>query len=162
MKTNIVERLPGLMDFTEEQVEVLRPFIEEAYYQKGQVIFNQGDVAHYLYFVVDGEVSILFNPEDGPVITVATVSKGDIFGWSSTLGSQHYTSGAVCSETGSFLRLEGDSLRGLCQENPETGILILNKLAGVIAQRLRGTHQQVVQMLQHGINHRHPTGEEHE
>jgi CRP-like cAMP-binding protein len=162
MNTEIIERLPGLMDFTQEQVEILRPHLQEVHFQAGEKIFNQGDPATHLYFVAEGEVSILFDPEDGPVITVAAVGTGDIFGWSSTLGSQLYTSGAVCTETGSFLRLEGECLRGICQNNPETGILILNKLAAVIAQRLRGTHEQVVKLLHQGINHRHPTGEDHE
>jgi CRP-like cAMP-binding protein len=162
MNTEIIEQLPGLMDFTQEQVEILRPHMEEVHFRTGEVIFNQGDLASHLYFVADGEVSILFDPEDGPVITVATISTGDIFGWSSTLGSQLYTSGAVCTEAGSFLRLEGKCLRGICQKNPETGILILNKLAAVIAQRLRGTHEQVVKLLHQGINHHHATGENHE
>jgi hypothetical protein len=48
--------------------------------------------------------------------------------------------------------MEGEELKNLCQEHPETGILILNRLASVIAQRLRGTHEQVVELLHRGLN----------
>ncbi|NQS91839.1 MAG: Crp/Fnr family transcriptional regulator, partial [Chloroflexi bacterium] len=141
-------------DFSKEHVEVLRPLVEDVPYQAGQVIFNQGDKADYLYFVLEGKVSIRFNPEDGPALTVSELDPGDVFGWSSALGSKSYTSSAVCTEGGRFIRLEGVELKNLCKEHPETGILILNRLAGVIAQRLRGTHEQVVALLHQGLNHK--------
>lgn len=146
-------RFALIEDFSKEHVEVLRPLVEDVTFQAGQVIFNQGDKADYLYFVLEGKVSIRFNPEDGPVLTVSDLESGDVFGWSSALGSKSYTSSAVCTEGGLFIRLEGEELKNLCKEHPETGILILNRLAGVIAQRLRGTHEQVVALLHRGLNH---------
>jgi CRP/FNR family transcriptional regulator, cyclic AMP receptor protein len=138
---------------TEEQLRLIDSLIEEVHYQQNDLIFQQGERTRYLYFVVDGRVAIRFNPEDGPVLTVSEISSGDVFGWSAALGTTCYTSSAVCLEEGSFLRLEGTDLKKLCQEHPETGILILNRLAGVIAQRLRGTHEKVVAMLHQGLNH---------
>jgi CRP-like cAMP-binding protein len=152
MSTDLIEQFALIEDFTEDQVEMLRPLIFDVKYEEDQVIFSQGDRADYLYFVLDGSVSIQFKPEDGPVLTVSKVQKGGVFGWSSALGSEQYTSSAVCTESGHFIRLEGVELKILCQEHPETGILILNKLAGVIAQRLRGTHDQVVELLHRGLN----------
>lgn len=61
MSVDIVDRIPLLLEFSEEQLETLRPIIEEVSYQEGEVIFHQGDHAKYLYFIVDGEVSIHLN-----------------------------------------------------------------------------------------------------
>lgn len=152
MDEDLVKKFALIEGFSEEQVEVLRPIIEDVEFKTNQVIFQQGEIAEHLYFVIDGTVSIRFKPEDGPVLTVAEVDQGDVFGWSSALGSQSYTSSAICTESGLFIRLDGGDLKTLCQEHPETGILILNRLAGVIAQRLRGTHEQVVELLHRGLN----------
>ncbi len=152
MDRNLLARFALIEDFSEEHVEVLKPIIEDVRFDTDQVIFYQGDPANYLYFVLDGKVSIRFKPEDGPVLTVSDVDRGDVFGWSSALGSHMYTSSAICLESGLFIRLEGGDLKNLCQEHPETGILILNRLAGVIARRLRGTHEQVVALLNRGLN----------
>jgi CRP-like cAMP-binding protein len=152
MSMELIERFALIEDFTEDQVEMLKPLIFDVLYETDQVIFNQGDKADYLYFVLDGSVSIQFKPEDGPVLTVSEVGQGGVFGWSSALGSSRYTSSAVCTESGHFIRMEGEKLKNLCQEHPETGILILNRLASVIAQRLRGTHEQVVELLHRGLN----------
>lgn len=154
MNKELLDRFALIEGFTKNQINLLSPLIDDVNYEADQVIFNQGDRADFLYFVLDGKVSIRFNPEDGPVLSVAQVEEGDVFGWSSALGSNSYTSSAVCIESGVFIRIEGAELKTLCQEHPETGILILNRLAGVIAQRLRGTHEQVVDLLNRGLNHK--------
>ena len=152
MDSELLTRFALIEDFSDDQIEVLKPIIEDIRFDTDQIIFNQGDPADYLYFVLDGRVSIRFKPEDGPVLMVSEVDRGEVFGWSSALGSHRYTSSAICSECGLFIRLEGEDLKNLCQEHPETGILILNRLAGVIARRLRGTHEQVLTLLHRGLN----------
>ncbi len=154
MNKELLDRFALIEGFTENQINLLSPLIDDVKYEVDQVIFNQGDRADFLYFVLDGKVSIRFNPEDGPVLSVAQVEEGDVFGWSSAMGSGSYTSSAVCTDCGVFIRIEGKELKTLCQDHPETGILILNRLAGVIAQRLRGTHEQVVDLLNRGLNHK--------
>ena len=153
MSKELLNRFALIEGFSEDQIQILRPLIEDVNYQTDQVIFKQGDRADFLYFVLEGKVSIQFNPDDGPVLCVAELNEGDVFGWSAALGSECYTSSAVCTERGVFIRMEGQELKKLCQEHPETGILILNRLAGVIAQRLRGTHEKVVELLHQGLNH---------
>jgi len=154
MNTELLNGFALIEGFTEDQINLLRPLIDEVVFKTDQVIFNQGDRADFLYFVQEGKVSIRFNPEDGPVLSVTELEEGDVFGWSSALGSECYTSSAVCTECGVFIRMEGEELKNLCQEHPETGILILNRLAGVIAQRLRSTHEKVVELLHQGLNNK--------
>jgi CRP-like cAMP-binding protein len=152
MKKDLLDRFALIEGFTEDQINILGPLLEEVAFEDEQVIFHQGNQANYLYFVLNGRVSIRFKPEDGPVLCVAEVEEGDVFGWSSALGSTLYTSSAVCTRGGVFIRIDGKDLKKICQEYPETGILILNRLASVIAQRLRGTHEQVVALLHRGLN----------
>jgi len=154
MNTEILNRFALIEGFTEDQINLLRPLIDDVIIETDQVIFDQGDRANFLYFVLEGKVSIRFNPEDGPVLSVAELDEGDVFGWSSALGSEYYTSSAICTDGGIFIRMEGEELKNLCQEHPETGILILNRLAGVIAQRLRSTHEKVVELLHQGLNNK--------
>lgn len=158
MDAALLDRFALLEDFSQDQVEILSPIMTSTAFQTGQTVFEQGDRADYLYFIIEGSISIQFKPEDGPVLTVANLEEGDVFGWSSALGSTCYTSSAVCLAESMFVKVAGVDLKILCQEYPETGILILNRLAGVIAQRLRGTHEQVVALLHKGLNHHKPGG----
>lgn len=160
MTRTIRDRLLSIYGLTDQQLAILQPLFKEVSFREHEVIFNQGDAADQLFFVLHGKVAIRFNPEDGPILTVSEVGEGDVFGWSAALGSRSYTSSAVCLQAGTFLTLEGADLKTLYQDHPETGILILNRLADVIAQRLRGTHEQVVEMLYQGLNHNGTGGTE--
>jgi hypothetical protein len=52
-----------------------------------------------------------------------------------------------------LLKVGGDNLKKFRQNHPETGILILKRLATVVAERLKNssTHDQVVALLEHGL-----------
>jgi len=81
------------------------------------------------------------------------VGKGGVFGWSAAFGTGTYTSGAVCRGNVELLKVKGDDLKTLRQNHPETGILILERLAEVVAERLESstTHSQVVALLEHAL-----------
>lgn len=154
------EALPLFQGLTSAQMEQLRPLFVHCDCFPDGILFEQGDSAEYLYLVVEGEVTIRYKPEDGPPITVTRVRPGGVVGWSAALGSRYYTSGAFCNDSSQMLRVRGVDLRDLCEQDPETGILILERLAAVIAQRLRNTHEQVIELLKQGIRSRVPSLEE--
>lgn len=117
----------------------------------GASIFNQGDEAKFLYIVVDGEVLIQFKPYDGPPMAVARVHKDGVIGWSAALGSDAYTSSAICVEECQLLRVRGEDLGHLYERYPEIGSRVVERLADVIAQRMRNTHGQVLALLENGL-----------
>jgi CRP-like cAMP-binding protein len=155
MFEDIFDRLSLFKDLSVDQKNLLRPLLLPMDCYSGTSLFEQGDPAEYLYLVAIGEVVIHYKPEDGPAILVAHVRPGGIVGWSAALGSRSYTSGAACEVYTQMLRIRGEDLRNLCNECPETGILILDRLATVIAERLRNTHDQVMSLLLQGL-HAHP------
>ena len=108
MNTDLLNRFALIEGFTEDQINLLHPLIDDVTFEADQVIFDQGDQANFLYFVLEGKVSIRFNPEDGPVLSVAEVDEGDVFGWSAAMGSDSYTSSAICTECGIFIRMKGE------------------------------------------------------
>lgn len=149
-----IEALKGCVLFTgfsEQQLSGLAELFEGERLQCGQVIFAQDDPANRLYVLLSGRVAIRFKPHDGDVLTVTEIGQGGVFGWSAALGRRSYTSSAVCLEAGDALGLRGVDLRRLCETQPETGVVILERLAEVIAQRLRSTHDQVVELLRLGM-----------
>jgi len=151
MPRDLFDKLPLFKDLDTSQREVLRPLFLPVNLGTGEYIFEQGDPAEYLYLVISGEVTIRFKPDDGPELTVTRVGPGGVVGWSAALGSEAYTSGAVCSAYSQLARLRGNDLRELCRENPEAGILVLDRLAWVIAERLRSSHDQILTLLKRGM-----------
>jgi CRP/FNR family cyclic AMP-dependent transcriptional regulator len=145
------QKIPLFDGLTREQLEPLANGFRSETFKAGSLVFSQGDPADRLYILISGKVAIKFKPPDGEVLMVAEVVDGGVFGWSSTLGRESYTSGACCMEDCETISISGQDLRIMCEEHPETGVIILERLAEVIAQRLRNTHTHVVEMLRQGI-----------
>ena len=153
MLTKVFNQIPIFADLTPKQHTLLESIFELVNCEVDQVVFEQGTVADFLYLIVSGEVAVVFKPDDGGPITVARVQAGGVFGWSAAFGSDHYTSGAVCVTQTQLLKVLGCDLKELRQNHPETGILILERLASIVAERLRNTSAQgqVVALLEHGL-----------
>lgn len=144
-------KIPLFSGLDPEQLEPLADGFRSDLYEADSIVFSQGDPADRLYILLSGKVAIKFKPPDGEVLTVSEVESGGVFGWSSTLGRESYTSSAFCLEDCETISISGQDLRIMCEEHPETGVIILERLAEVIAQRLRNTHAHVVEMLRQGI-----------
>lgn len=135
-----------------DEVELLATRFNEESFAAGDVVFPQDARADKLYVVVSGRVEIRFKPYDGEVISVAELTDGGVLGWSAALGRRAYTSSAVAMEDSNLLSIRGQVLRRLCETHPQTGVVILERLAEVIAERLRSTHEHVVRMLKEGMH----------
>ena len=145
------DRILVFSDLESDQKELLRPIFVPRFDQEGTTIFRQGDPAQFLYLVVEGKVTIYYKPEDGPKLTLARVKPVGVVGWSSILGKQSYTCSAVCSSNCTLLRVCRTSLHNFCHENPETAHAVLERLATLIAERIRNTHTSVRVMLEQGL-----------
>ena len=152
MKSFDLRKVPFFKGLSKEDVTLLSKKFSRVNIPQETVIFNQGERADRLYILLSGQVSIRFKPHDGEVIPVAEVTKGDAFGWSAALGREVYTSCAVTTSECTALYISGKDLRDLCISHPETGVLILERLAAVIAERLKNTHEKVVDLLWQGVN----------
>jgi CRP-like cAMP-binding protein len=146
-----LETLPLFHGLTPSELKLVISRFEDISFPAEHVVFNQGDPADKLYVVISGRVAIRFKPDDGDILNVTEVERNGVFGWSAVLGRQSYTSSAICLEDCEAVYVRGDVLRKLCETHAETGVIILERLAEVIAERLRSTHAHVVDLLQRGI-----------
>jgi CRP-like cAMP-binding protein len=137
--------------FSEGQMALLRPLFVPCDCHAGTVLFEQGEPAVYFYLVISGEVAIHYKPEDDQAIVIARIKPGGMIGWSAVIGRRSYTSATICTEYTELLRVRGSDLQTLCTQNPETGNLFVDRLAGVVAERLQSSHPQVLQLLENGL-----------
>jgi CRP-like cAMP-binding protein len=146
-----LSEIPLFQGLAEQTLQRLQDRFESESFAEGMVIFDQGDRADRLYVVLSGRVAIRFRTEDGETLTVTEIENNGVFGWSSVLGRRCYNSCAICLEDCEAVSVEGDTLRELCESHPETGVVILERLAEVIAERLKNTHKHVVAILRQGM-----------
>jgi CRP-like cAMP-binding protein len=152
VKPITLEKVTLFKGLAEDHLKFISPKFQRETHPEGSVVFNQGDPAESLYVLLSGNVAIRFKPHDGEIIHVTDIHDGDVFGWSAALGRQEYTSCALSTSDSEMVCIRGKDLREICTSQPEIGVVILERLAGVIAERLRNTHTQVVDLLWQSVN----------
>ncbi len=152
MPVPTVQSLPLFQGLNQQTLDLLVPRFAYETFAEDEVVFEQDAPAEKLYILVDGKVEIRFKPDDGEQLIVTEIEEGGVFGWSSALGRESYTSCAVSIGESTSFSVLGEELKQLCEQYPDTGIIILERLAAVIAQRLQKTHAFVVDLLQEGIS----------
>jgi CRP-like cAMP-binding protein len=143
--------LPLFQELEPAQLALLEPLLDLYNCPPKTIVFDQGEPATHLYLILDGEVSILYKPYDGPPITLTHLRFGDAFGWSAVVGSTDYTSAIVSDTALEALRIRGTDLWDLCIEHPTTGEIILDRLARVVSSRWKNAHTEIHSILDRAL-----------
>ena len=131
----------GLHDSDLEKIAGLSSCRRKTYHV-GEFIFHENTVAEDFYILEEGEVRLVVTlHKEGtkePVpIPVDTITKGDIFGWSSLVTPHSLTMSAICIKLSSVLVVDGTELSALMDKNHSLGYEIMKGLVHVIGVRLR-------------------------
>lgn len=140
-------------DLNEYQLKKLDFAFEPFRFSRHIHIFEQGDSADYLYILTSGKVIILYKPYDGPEISVATISAGGVFGWSTALGRKAYSSGALAAEDCKGYRISKTSLSELCEDHPETSAAFMKQLASLVNNPMDPSYNEILKIITDGMNH---------
>ncbi len=146
----MLDTLPAIslfQGFDTDQIALLKSIFEDYYCAAGKAIFEQGDPAKYLYLVISGDIAIRYKPYDGPPLTLTRLHEGDVFGWSAVIGSPKYTSSIVSETAIEAIRIQGNHLWSLAGNHPETGEVIINRLALMVSPRWKNAHNQIQSLL---------------
>jgi CRP-like cAMP-binding protein len=139
--------IPLFQDLDPAQIALLKPLFEQFTCPANTVIFEQDTPATYLYLLIKGEVVIRYKPYDGPTIILTRLREGDVFGWSAVVGSPHYTSSIISETEVETIRIRGGHLLKLSSDAPETGKIVMDRLARVVSPRWGNAQAQVQSLL---------------
>ena len=148
MQAEELARLLVFSGLRTEQLARLVPLLQWVHFSAGIRVFAAGDLAHQLYIVKSGAVSIHYHPYDGGCIEVATVQSPGAFGWSAVLQRAYYTSSATCQTEVVALALHTDDLHQIMAADVELSDRLLENFGQLAANRLEGLGRQVIQRLQ--------------
>jgi CRP-like cAMP-binding protein len=134
-------------------------------YDTGDVIFREGQEASHLYGVLDGEVELSIRVRDRVMkaevqyedyvrkqvdiverqIVVETLGPGEVFSWSALSAPHRLTSTAICTQATQVFALEADGLQAVLAQVPEMGFLFMQRVAAIIARRLRNRTDKLLE-----------------
>lgn len=113
--------------------EIADSACREAAFDKGGVIFNEGEAATTLYILDKGVVDLVIGREH---TVYSLTERSDIFGWSSLIENASYTATALANTNIQTIQIDTRKLNRLFDAHPKFGLTVYRRLAAVFNKRL--------------------------
>jgi len=131
----------GLDDSDLEEIADL-PSWRISTYNAGDFIFREAATAKDFHILEEGEISLLITSRQTGTkklvqVPVDTVTKGDVFGWSSLVAPHSRNMSAICVKRSTVVAVSGIELNELMDRNHSLGYEVMKSLLRVVARRLR-------------------------
>lgn len=136
---------PFVAEFEPHHVEKLALLAKDKRFERDHVLFREGDDFSEFYLIVNGLISLEI-AAPGHVFRVQTLFSGDELGWSALLMGRGKYLQARTLERVEVLAFEGADLLAAFEEDTRFGFIFMQRLLGVVAERLQATRLQLLDM----------------
>jgi len=149
INTDVLSQFGLFQGLPESLLKEIAAMSREVSFKKGESVFREGEKADSLHFLISGSVALRVKlPSRPESVTVSFVSSPyQSFGWSGIVAPNHYTSSAECDEDSSLMIIPAALFMNLLEKNPESGFLVMQRIAELIADRLRNSRQALLKTL---------------
>ena len=148
MKETVLEMVrhhPFVGEFEPRHVETLATLAKDVRFDRDQILFREGDECSDFYMIVTGLVALEI-AAPGHIFRVQTLFAGDELGWSAVLMGRGKHFQARTLEPVHALAFDGIALIAACRDDPNFGFILMQRLLGVVAERLQATRLQLLDM----------------
>ena len=144
--TSISEQLraaPFLQGLTDTHIWHLARHVTAVEFAKGEMLFSEGDERRFFAIIMSGSVAIE-KREGASSVRLATLGAGEAIGEGLLLDeTRHGTDGRAIEPTAA-LRMDGEQVRKLVNEQPQVYAALVARAARSISQRLRAVDATLV------------------
>ncbi|KES03994.1 regulatory protein [Streptomyces toyocaensis] len=115
-------------------------------------ISEAGGTADRFWVIRSGAVSLDQRVDDLRRATVAGLGAGDLLGWSWLFPPYRWDFGAVAFSPVRAYEFDAAAVHRLCEEDPRLGLMLVRKVAEILAHRLETTRGKLLE--QYAMNRR--------
>ena len=117
---------------------------EERTYEVGEMLVREGRPAEEFFLVFEGKIALEVSAGGEAGITVETIGRGEILGWSWLVSPHRWRFYARAIKPTSVVVINAAAARYALAAHPAFGYGFLMKLLPVIAERLENTRVQLL------------------
>lgn len=133
---SVLKQVPIFHDLNHREIKTVEKILHRRTYKENEIIFSEDEPGAGMYIIEDGKVFIKAGKDEK---VLAALSNGDFFGEMALLLESPRTATAVAKSPLKMLGFFQPDLFHLLETKPRTGNKILQRLAQMIAERLRQT-----------------------
>jgi CRP/FNR family transcriptional regulator, cyclic AMP receptor protein len=130
---------------SQEQIQHLADSARYRRFRAQELVFHDGNLANRFYVILEGEVVLEAQDEQGKRVPFQTAGAGGLLGWSWMFSNSLHRLQARALQPTETIYFLGDRLRQLCDEDHDLGYHLFRQVADVMMQRLQATRQLVLE-----------------
>ncbi|MCO5175380.1 MAG: Crp/Fnr family transcriptional regulator [Thermomicrobiales bacterium] len=111
-------------------------------FQKGEIIFVEGQPAGAIYVLADGEVRVVRETDDAREVILRLIRPGELFGGAGGWGASHYPATTIASARSDVLALAATEFSRLIEEHPAFATGLIRELS----MRLREAESRIQEL----------------
>ncbi|MCB2181735.1 MAG: cyclic nucleotide-binding domain-containing protein [Desulfobulbaceae bacterium] len=134
---HILSELPFFEDFSSKELGFFSKNLSLRSVSADSLLFKEGDVGDYLFFVVNGFVEVKIESQHSSQLVLAKFGPGSSIGEMSLIDDYPRSASIRVSEPSELLLLSRKRLDRICNEDPVVGMKFLKSLARTLSYRLR-------------------------
>lgn len=149
-KGSCVTNVPIFNNLDYDQLLNISQIMESVSYDKGNMIFTEGNNGDTLYFIYEGKIKLYKYTKDGKEQILHILSNGDFFGELNLLKNSAYNFNAKTITDCKVCTLTNEQFKNIIIERPEISIKVLE----VIAERLSNMEELIQNLATNDIDSR--------
>ncbi len=126
---NCIESVPIFSSITEEEMLKIAAITTDRTYQKGEMVYLEGDEGGTLYVLHKGQVKVTRIGTSGKEQVIRVLGPGAFMGELSLLSPAPMTDNAEALEATTMCMIDGKKLKGLMLENPSIALKVIEELS---------------------------------
>lgn len=142
----ILRQIPVFQDLTIFDLKFVVPILHQREYQKGELIFREGEAGNGMYIVQSGQVDILGLNIAGEEVLYASLIDRQFFGELSLVDGQPRSATAIAAAACTLYGFFKPDLLELIEKHPSIGSKILFNLTNVLGSRLRDSNTKLMEL----------------
>ncbi len=133
---DFLETVEAFKKFNDNQLTALEKCGQKAVFKKGEVLFNEGENAEYVWIVMEGKVGLRYDlPRRSSSIgnTVSFISEQQVFGWSCFVPPYKYRMSGYCTNRKcEVVKMGKEQLVNLFADDAEIGYSVMTYLTTIV------------------------------
>jgi len=127
-----------------EQLALLTDCARPVHFEKGQIIFREGEMANRFYLIEAGKVVLESSEGLGNPAIIDTITPGDLLGWSWMFPPYTWQFTARAVESTAAIFFYGTILREYCEKDHSLGYELLKRMSAVMVKRLQAARKNML------------------
>jgi CRP/FNR family transcriptional regulator, cyclic AMP receptor protein len=135
---------PFFAGMNQTQLALLTDCAIAVHFEKGRIIFHEGEIANRFYVIEIGKVVLQSGGKYGATVVVDTIGAGDLLGWSWMFPPYIWQFTARAVEPTDAIFFYGTILREYCEKNHSLGFKLMKRMAVVMNRRLQAARNKML------------------